>query len=180
MVLSRANQTHFVLFLFTVPVMASRQIGRVESKEYYSWMRGHHAYKDIFEPVIGTTLPLQREPENAKDLHAVAIVEDTGRIVGHIPLALSRIASSFLKRANQKATAEICGKRINRGSGLGLELPVIYKIYGGRKCLDRLDELIHGSETAKRTLREKDEGILIDGQKKRKSTKKDSLKKQKK
>ena len=55
---------------------------------------------------------------------------------------------------------------------MGLELPVIYKIYGGRKYLDRLDELIHGSETAKRTLREKDEGILIDGQKKRKSTKK--------
>ena len=48
--------------------------------------------------------------------------------------------------------------------------------------LDRLDELIHGSEIAKRALREKDEGILIDGQKKRKSTKKDkdSLKKQKK
>ena len=164
--------------------MASPQIGRVESKEYYSWMRGHHAYKDIFEPVIGTTLTLQPEPENAKDLHAVAIVENTctGRIVGHIPLSLSRIVSSFLKRANHKATAEICGKRINRGSGLGLELPVIYKIYGGRKYLDRLDELIHGSETAKRALREKDEGILIDGQKKRKSTKKDkdSLKKQKK
>jgi len=48
--------------------------------------------------------------------------------------------------------------------------------------LDRLDELIHGSETAKRTLRRKDEEILIDGQKKWKSTKKDkeNLKKQKK
>ena len=110
-------------------------------------MRGHHAYKDIFKPVIATTLTLQREPENAKDPHAVAI---TGCIVGYIPLALSRIVSSFLKRANHKATAEICGKRINRGSGLGLELPVIYKIYGKRKYLDRLDELIHGSETAKR------------------------------
>ena len=87
--------------------------------------------------------------------------------------------STEKKRANHKATAKICGKRINRGSSLGLELPVIYKIYGGRKYLDRLDELIHGSETAKRALREKDEGILIDGQKKRKSTKKykDSLKK---
>ena len=66
--------------------MASPQIGRVESKEYYSWMRGHHAYKDIFKPAIGTTLTLQREPENANDPHAVAIVEDTGRIVGHSPL----------------------------------------------------------------------------------------------
>ena len=37
------------------------------------------------------TNTLQREPENAKDPHAVAIVEDTERIVGHIPLALSRI-----------------------------------------------------------------------------------------
>ena len=36
----------------------------------------------------------------------------------------------------------------------------------------RLDELIRGSETAKRALREKEEGILIDGQKKQKSTKK--------
>ncbi|CAH3186522.1 unnamed protein product, partial [Porites evermanni] len=98
---------------------------------------------------------LLREPENAKDPHAVAIVEDTGRIVGHIALALSGIVSSFLKRSNHKATAEICGKRINRGSGLVLELPVIYKIYGGRIHLDRLDELIHGSETAKRALREK-------------------------
>ena len=88
----------------------------------------------------------------------------------------------MIASANHKVTAEICGKRMNRGSRLGLELPVIYKIYGGRIHLDRLDELIHGSETAKRALREKDEGILIDGQKKRKSTKKDkdSLKKQKK
>ena len=80
--------------------------------------------------------------------------------------------SSFLKGANHKATAEICGKRINRGSGLRLELPVIYKIYGGSKYLDRLDKLIHGSETAKRVLREKEDGILIDGQKKQKLTQK--------
>jgi len=48
--------------------------------------------------------------------------------------------------------------------------------------LDRLDEVIHDSETVKRALREKNKEILIDGQKKRKSTKKDkdNLKKQKK
>ena len=155
--------------------MASPQIGRVESKEYYSWMWGHHAYKDIFEPVIGTTLTLQREPENAKDPHAVAIVEDTGRIVGHIPLALSGIVSSFLKRANHKATAEICGKRINRGSGLGLELPVIYKIYGGRIHLDRLDELIHGSETAKRKKDWWTEEAEIDQEKQRQSQKAEKI-----
>ena len=32
-----------------------------------------------------------------------------------------------------------------------------------KEYLDTLDELIHGSETAKKTSGEKDEGILIDG-----------------
>ena len=106
--------------------------------------------------------------------HAVAIVEDSGRIVGHIPLGLSRIVSSLLTRSNHKVTAKICGKRINRGAGLGLEIPVIYTIYGGKKYLDRLDKLIYGSETAKRALREKEEGILVEGQKKkRKSSQED-------
>ena len=98
------------------------------------------------------------------------------------PISFIENCVIFLKQANHKTTAEICGKPINPGSGLGLELPVIYKIYGRRRYLDRLDELILGSENVKRALREKDEGILIDGQKKRKLTKKDkySLKKQKK
>ena len=86
------------------------------------------------------------------------------------------------KKQSSYVAADICGKRSNRGFGLGLELPVIYKIYGGRKYLGRQDELFHGSETAKSALREKDEGIFLDGQMKRKSTKKDndSLKEQKK
>jgi len=45
---------------------------------------------------------------------------------------------------------------------LGLEIPVIYKIYGRRKYLDRLDELIHGSETAKRALQRKMKEFVID------------------
>ena len=84
------------------------------------------------------------------------------RIVGHTPLALSRIVSSFWKRANHKATTEICGERINRRAGLGLEIPVIHKIYGRRKYLDRLGELIHGSETAKRALQKKMKEFVID------------------
>ena len=82
--------------------------------------------------------------------------------------------SSFLTRSNHKASAKICGKGINRGVGLGLEIPVIYIIYGGKKYLDRLDELIYGSETTKRALRENEEGVLVEGQKKkRKSSQKD-------
>ena len=147
--------------------MASFQIPCDKCKEYYLWMRGHHAYKDIFEPVIGTTLSLQREPENARYQHAVATVEDSGGIVCHIPFRLLRIVSSFSTRSNYKAMAKICGKCINQGAGLGLEIPVIYTIHGGKKYLERLDELFYSSETAKRALREKEEGILVEGQKKK-------------
>ena len=45
----------------------------------------------------------------------------------------SFVSSFFFKSANRKAIAEICGKRINRGAGLGLEIPVICRVYGGRK-----------------------------------------------
>ena len=48
----------------------------MEYKTYYSWLRGHHAYKGDFEPEIDDTLTLQREPENAKDPFIVAITEE--------------------------------------------------------------------------------------------------------
>lgn len=48
-------------------------------------MQDHHTYKDSFK-VIGATLTLQGEPENAKDPYPVTLVEDTECIVGHIPL----------------------------------------------------------------------------------------------
>ena len=88
------EQTKLILcyFSFTVPVMASPQIGRVESKEYYSWMLTRTFSSLLLVPRL---LYTEREPENAKDPHADAIVEDSGRIVGHNPLALSRIVLSF-------------------------------------------------------------------------------------
>ena len=55
---------------------------------YYSWMSGHHAYKDVFQPEINQGLALQREPENAKDRYAMAVTGENGRIVGYIPLGL--------------------------------------------------------------------------------------------
>ena len=52
--------------------------------------------------------------------------------------------------------------------------PVIADTLGTARVRNRgVREVIHDSETAKRALREKDKGIFIDGQKKRKSTKKD-------
>ena len=38
-----------------------------------SYVRGYHAYMDIWTPVIGQALLLKREPTNSQDVHAVAI-----------------------------------------------------------------------------------------------------------
>ena len=63
------------------------------------------------------------------------------------------------KRDNHRGLAIICGKRINRGGVLGLEIPVIYDLYGDLKYLAILDELINSSETAKQSLRIELEGV---------------------
>ena len=42
---------------------------------------------------------------------------------------------------------------------MGLEIPVLYKLYGECKYLTRLDQLIMGSDMAKQSLRAKHEGI---------------------
>ena len=143
-------------------------------------MRGHHAYKDEFQPEINKTLPLQREPENAKDPHAVAITENNRRVVGHIPLGLSKIVSSFMKRVNHRGEAVICGKRVNREAGMGLDIPVLYKLYGEHKYSTRLDELIMGSDMAGQSLRAKQEGIssTAEATRKRKSVKNIKMAKQ--
>ena len=43
-----------------------------------SYIRGYHAYQDVWSPFTGEVLPLEREPDNHNDIHA-------GRIVGHVP-----------------------------------------------------------------------------------------------
>ena len=87
----------------------------------------------------------------------MAITEQSGRVLGHIPLGLSKIVSSFLKRINHRGEVIICGKRVNRGARM--EIPVLYKLYGECKYLTRLDRLIMGSDMAKQSLRAKHKGI---------------------
>ena len=53
----------------------------------------------------------------------------------------------------ESENSQVCGKRVNRGAGLGLDIPVIYKIKDTKKYLERLDYLIHSSETATMSLR---------------------------
>lgn len=66
------------------------------SVEISSYVRGIHAYKDIWEPREGEVLLLKRKPDNIEDKFAVAVIKSE-QIVGHVPKALAPVISHFLK-----------------------------------------------------------------------------------
>ena len=65
--------------------------------EINSFVRGYHAYKDLWTPVPGESLLVKREPTNTKDPNAVAVYKDIS-IVGHVPYNLARSISCLLRR----------------------------------------------------------------------------------
>ena len=107
--------------------MASQLISSstVEVLEIDSYVRGYHAYQNLWSPVIGESLLVKREPTNSKDVNAVAVHKDN-LIVGHVPYNLAQSISHFLKRDMNKAFAEVTGMKVNRGADYGLEVPCRY------------------------------------------------------
>ena len=69
----------------------------VEMLSTESFIRGYHAYMDIWTPVEDEMLKLIPEPTNSVDRNAVAVMKE-GHIVGHNPFNLSPIISLFLKK----------------------------------------------------------------------------------
>ena len=110
----------------------------VKAKRYFfnSFVRGYHAYIDSWDPKVGhENLELMPEEDNEHDDFAVAIkFED--RIVGHVPKNLSKIMNRFTKIASCSLRCKVTGKRVNRGAGYGLEIPVVYELIGLEKAVD--------------------------------------------
>ncbi len=46
----------------------------------------------------------------------------------------------------------ITGEKVNRGAGMGLEVPCIYRFYGPKLYIDRLEEMLQ-DDIAPRVLR---------------------------
>ncbi len=104
-------------------------------KEVQSYVRGLHVYVHVWEPTVGEVLTLKREPTNNKDRLAVAITNDDS-VVGHMPFILAPLVSYFLMRAVNKGVVVITGEKVNRGAGMGLEVPCIYRFYGPKLYID--------------------------------------------
>ena len=124
--------------------MASQPVrGREEitSSEVQSYMRGYHAYMDIWNPRISEVLLLERESNNSEDRFAIAI-KRTGSVVGHVPFNHALLVSGFLRRDVNKGLVEVTGLKVNRGAGYGLEIPCMYHFYGAKSFKSKLNELI--------------------------------------
>ena len=121
--------------------MASQVVGEASCFEWHSFIRGHHEYTHVWNPTIGDTLRLRIEPDNQHDRYAVAVLnEDT--IVGHVPRSKSKVVHYFLRKTESVGFCEVTGGRVNRGVGFGVEVPCIYKFYGQKAYVQRLQLIL--------------------------------------
>ena len=65
-------------------------------------VRGFHVYKAIWEPKDSEVLAWSHEENNPHDPFAIKTCQlDSGKIVGHLPMELSRISKFILDRRGQ-------------------------------------------------------------------------------
>ena len=110
--------------------VVSSTVAELQVLEISSFIRGYHAYMDIWTPTQGQVLLVKREPTNSEDSNAVGVFQEDV-IVGHVPYNLAPSLSQFLRRDVNKAFAEVTGGKVNRGAGYGLE------IHAYTACMDQ-------------------------------------------
>ena len=88
----------------------------------------------IWNPNDGEVLVCTRETDNPHDNYAASIICNS-YVVGHVPLGLSKTFSNFLSLPASTMLCIVTGKRLNRGAGLGLEIPVMYQARGQEKAI---------------------------------------------
>ena len=105
---------------FTIPVLILIE-NTFTTFRYSSFSRGYHVHKDAWIPIIGDdSLTCERKEHNENDTNAVTIVWYgcvSKKIVGHIPLNCSKVASRILQFTNHQIREETTGKKVNRGVG---------------------------------------------------------------
>ena len=124
-----------------VSIHWKQSIQHTTAQEYQVFIeasvRGYHAHFKDATVFIGGVLTCESEPDNAFDKYAVAIKNEAGHMVGHVPKELSKIFNKFLKDYGE-IEAECIGNRYNAGQGKGLELPVDFRLLGNKEYLRRL------------------------------------------
>ena len=75
--------------------------------------------------MFGEILGSEMEFDNSHDKYAMAVKNQDGNLVGHVPKELSRLFHKFLDDFGE-LEAECIGNRLNAGKVKGVEVPVDY------------------------------------------------------
>ena len=107
-------------------------------------MRGYHVYKDIWAAAVGEVLACRREPSNASDRYAIAVLKH-GTIIGHLPRKISKMCSLFLRRGGSIRCTVTGSMRysIDLPQG-GLEIPCSLLFKANLKEINKLKRLLRG------------------------------------
>ena len=100
-------------------------------------VRGYHAYLDNASVRIGQILACEMELDNSHDKQPVAVKNQDGNLVGHVPKELSRLFHQFLNDFGE-LEAECIGNRLNAGKGKGVEIPADYRLVANDSYLGKL------------------------------------------
>ena len=111
-------------------------IDKANSFSFNSYARSYDA-----NPADGEVLVCTRETNSPHDNYAISIIRNS-YVVDHVPLGLSKTFSNFLFLPASTMLCIITGIRLNRGAGLGLEIPVMYQARGHEKALQWLEKTI--------------------------------------
>ena len=115
--------------------------GPFASTEIESFIRGFHDYRHVWQPEIGESLIFKNEPSNAKDRLAVSVQKE-GQVVGHVPRNLAPLLFYFLNREANKGFVKVKARAVNRGAGMGMEVPCVYTLCGSVAFIKRLEDTI--------------------------------------
>ena len=131
----------YLLFQGELPIFI------VQEYEVSSFAMGYHEYRKTWAPFLGEILQCRMEPHNAVDRYAVAAM-NKDRVVGHLMKGKSgKFAKTvfFFLRTDEinSATVKITRKAVNKGKGMGMEVPCSITFTGSKPMLGKLKEILY-------------------------------------
>ena len=103
-----------------------------------SSVRSYHAHFKYSTVSVGEVMMCAIEENNDHDKYGVAVKNECGQNVGHVPIDISKIMCKFIRDYGE-AEVECIGHRYNMGQGKGLEIPVDYRLLGNQQYLQRVE-----------------------------------------
>ena len=114
-----------------------------ESYTLNSCVRGHHVYREIWNPFVGQELDVKTEPTNPRDMYAVAIILNAHTVVGHVPIEFGKVAWYFLQHGGRIKCTITGHRQLSDEHGKGLEVPCSYRFSGMPKLIKKLVKLMN-------------------------------------